>query len=411
MVRVAAVVALLLLASAVVASNHLEDSLPQPHIVLLVADDFGWANAGWHRPEGWDEVRTPRMNELVSHGIELNRAYQYKFCSPSRSSLQSGRLPVHVNFVNADPAVHNPADPVSGFAGIPPAMTGIAEHLKHVGYLTHFIGKWDCGMATPSHLPIARGYDSSLHYFHHANDYFTEKTHNVSDTCPHDVYPMVGGGCFTDMWDGASPAIGQNGTAPPNGTASHQSVGYPVTGPEEHYEEYKFKQRALGIVAKHPVNDPLFLCYCFHIVHEPLQVPQAYYAAFDGIKDDYLAMGLHHRRIYHAMVSYMDSAVGDVVDLLRSSKKQSMWNETLMVFQTDNGGPSFAGGLPTANNYPHKGTKSSNWSVRYEIASTQITAFSQFFVVCVQGRWNSRECVRLWWLPANSRTCSSRQQD
>ena len=40
---------------------------------------------------------------------------------------------------------------------------------------------------------------SSLHYFHHANDYWTEKTHNVSDTCPHDVYPMVGGGCFTDM--------------------------------------------------------------------------------------------------------------------------------------------------------------------------------------------------------------------
>ena len=49
---------------------------------------------------------------------------------------------------------------------------------------------------------------TSLHYFHHANDYFTERTHNVSDTCPHDVYPMRGGGCFVDMWDTTRPAVG-----------------------------------------------------------------------------------------------------------------------------------------------------------------------------------------------------------
>jgi|EP01047_Picozoa_sp_COSAG01_P058670 hypothetical protein len=58
-------------------------------------------------------------------------------------ALQSGRLPVHVNHENADPAVHNPADTVSGFAGIPRAMTGIAEHLKRSTppYATHFVGK------------------------------------------------------------------------------------------------------------------------------------------------------------------------------------------------------------------------------------------------------------------------------
>lgn len=70
-------------------------------------------------------------------GIELDRAYQYRFCSPTRCSLQTGRLPVHVNHVNADPAVHNPADRISGFAGIPRNMTGVAEHLKRAGYATH----------------------------------------------------------------------------------------------------------------------------------------------------------------------------------------------------------------------------------------------------------------------------------
>jgi arylsulfatase B len=131
------------------ATLHTPAPPPKPHIFMMVADDYGWANAGWHRSANdRTEVRTPHMNALVAAGVELDRAYQYKFCSPSRCSLQSGRLPVHVNHINADPAVHNAADPVSGFAGIPRAMTGIAEHLKRASppYATHFIGKWDAGM-------------------------------------------------------------------------------------------------------------------------------------------------------------------------------------------------------------------------------------------------------------------------
>ena len=91
----------------------------KPHIVLHLADDFGWANAGWHRPEGYREVQTPSMDALVKAGIELDHAYSYMFCSPTRSSLQSGRLPVHVNVLNLQPTTWNAHDPVSGFAGIP----------------------------------------------------------------------------------------------------------------------------------------------------------------------------------------------------------------------------------------------------------------------------------------------------
>ena len=81
-------------------------------------------------------------------------------------------------------------------------------------------------------------------------------------------------------------------------------MGYAITGPEEDYEEYKFKRRVLGTIAAHdPTLQPLFMCYCFHIVHEPLQVPNQTYAKFATlVKDDYLAMGLHHRTIYAAMV-------------------------------------------------------------------------------------------------------------
>ena len=73
---------------------------PKPNIVMHLADDFGWANAGWHRPEGYKEVQTPHMNTLVEEGIELDHAYSYKFCSPTRSAIQSGRNPIHVNAQN-----------------------------------------------------------------------------------------------------------------------------------------------------------------------------------------------------------------------------------------------------------------------------------------------------------------------
>merc|ERR1712217_24682 len=75
-------------------------------------------------------------------------------------------------------------------------------------------------------------------------------------------------------------------------------------------------------------------------------------------KNDYITNGLHHRHTYQAMVKYADDAIGEIVDLMKTRK---MWENTLVVFQTDNGGPSFSGSKHTANNYPLKGTKMSNW--------------------------------------------------
>ena len=101
----------------------------------------------------------------------------YKYCSPTRSAIQSGRNPIHVNPVNANPGIANPADPVGGFAGIPRNITGIATKLAAAGYHTAMYGKasrfhsppepfanwsilstllplcpqWDAGMATPDH--------------------------------------------------------------------------------------------------------------------------------------------------------------------------------------------------------------------------------------------------------------------
>lgn len=76
----------------------------KPHLVYVLSDNLGWGNVGYHRaasPSGPSpEVVTPNIDHLVATGIELDRLYTYKFCSPSRAALLSGRFPLHVNLHN-----------------------------------------------------------------------------------------------------------------------------------------------------------------------------------------------------------------------------------------------------------------------------------------------------------------------
>ena len=74
---------------------------------------------------------------------------------------------MHSNTENVEPIVHNPLDPVGGYAGIPTKMTCVPEKLRSVGYRTVASGKWDSGMASPTHTPSGRGFEQSLMYFHH----------------------------------------------------------------------------------------------------------------------------------------------------------------------------------------------------------------------------------------------------
>ena len=67
----------------------------------------------------------------------------------------------------------------------------------------------------------------------------------------------------------------------------------------------------------------------------------------------------HHRQTYHAMVNYMDGVVGEMVASLKA--RPGMWENTLWFHQSDNGGPSFSGSSHTANNYPLKGSKMTDW--------------------------------------------------
>jgi arylsulfatase B len=291
---------------------------PQPpHIVFLMVDDWGYADVGYR---GNPEAVTPNIDGLVAKGVRLDRAYTFKYCSPSRSAFQTGRNPISVNVLNLEPWCVNTSDPVSGFAGIPIDMTGIAEKMGFGGYYTAAVGKWDVGMASPAQTPLGRGFNESLGYFTHANDYWN----SAATLCG--TVPII------DLWDTASPALGQN-----NSFACSQSNQAPGCV----YEDDLFTNRVLNIIAAHDPAQPLFLYWAPHIAHVPLEVPQAYVDKFSFINTS-------SRQLYMAMINYVDDQVGRVVTALTA---KGMWNNTLWVSSADNGGPvAFSG----ANNFPLK---------------------------------------------------------
>lgn len=330
------------------------ERVPRPHIFLVLFDDFGWGNLGAHRTanstaaerQARAEAYTPVIDGLIQQGIHLDRHYAYKFCSPSRSALQSGRLPVHVNTLNLAPSVHNTSDPVSGFAGIPRNMTGVAEKLRAAGYDTAFVGKWDAGCAAVEQTPYGRGYDSSFGYYQHANDYWNKGTVLTStgeiDSCLNRVRDLSE---HNATFRGPVLDRAELSSACRNSTADHPGC----------YEPELFRNRSLSVINQHNASRPLFLFHAFHLVHTPLEVPEAYLKRADerakpGFFDD------EDRRHLSAMAEYMDGVLGDLVGAF---KARGLWENTLLVAITDNGGAVYTPG--SGNNHPLRGGKFSDW--------------------------------------------------
>lgn len=307
-----------------------------PHIVFVMVDDFGWGDVGFHRETPTKEVVTPTMDALVKSGVELNRHYVHPECTPTRSSMLSGRLPAHVRL-----SLSNPCTPDGGIAR---NMTVIAAKMAQAGFETHQVGKWDAGMRTPTHTPLGRGFKSSLNYFGHGNWMWTENEWGGSEANKSAWPTCDPPACFKDLWDTDAPATALAGTV---------------------YEEELFRDRFTKIIQEHDVSKPLFLYYGSKVGHYPLEAPLEYQNKFSFIDDE-------NRRLYAAMVNYLDDNLANMTAQL---KARGMWDNTLLVLSSDNGGyvkapqgpchmnPDASRGLACfngeagANNYPLRGGK------------------------------------------------------
>ena len=146
--RMSTTLSLFLLAlPAVLTSANTNISVARPNLFMTLIDDLGYHNTGFHNPQ----QISPHMDQLVKDGVLLEAHYTFQFCSPTRSSFLSGRLPLHVNQKQPDNG--------ATAGGIDLRMTLISQKLKLANYTTHMIGKGHIGAHATANLPINRGFD------------------------------------------------------------------------------------------------------------------------------------------------------------------------------------------------------------------------------------------------------------
>lgn len=179
-------------------------------------------------------------------------------------------------------------------------------------------------MSCTAHLPINRGFTSSFGYLSGAEDHFEDTRSG-----------------YVDLWRSSSPAYGENGTLP---------GGYD-------YNTYKFTREALQIINAHPAEMPMFIYLAYQNVHGPTQAPTNYTDLYDPEKVDYPP-----RLLCLAMISAVDESIGKITRALSS---RSLWQNTLLIFSSDNGGPA-----DHANNWPLRGSKGSDFE-----GGTRVCAF------------------------------------
>ena len=134
----------------------------RPNVVILLADDLGWADVGFH---GGQQIATPSIDRLAREGTELRRFYTTPICSPTRAALMTARDPIRLGVAYAVIL------PWSN-AGIHPDEHFMPQSFLAAGYQTAIVGKWHLGHSQQTFHPNQRGFEHFYGHLHTEVGYF-----------------------------------------------------------------------------------------------------------------------------------------------------------------------------------------------------------------------------------------------
>lgn len=273
-----------------------ETIVPQnkkPNIIILLADDLGWGDLGYHG----SHIKTPHIDRLSREGVQLSRFYVAPVCSPTRAGLLTGMYP------NRFGLRETVIPPWRDF-GLDPSNTLIPEFLEKQGYKNRaIIGKWHLGHSQPAYYPLNNGF---THFYGHLNgaiDYFTHERDGELD------------------WH--------------NDFASSYDKGYATD---------LLAEESVDCIKKYAKDGPFFLYVAFNAPHTPLQakVEDLKLYGYDETKPAYSnkkgkaanGQGNTPEQTYAAMVTCMDRGIGNILQTLKDLQIE---DNTLVLFFSDNG--------------------------------------------------------------------------
>lgn len=252
----------------------------KPNILYIVADDQGWKDVGFHG----SDIKTQQLDKLAESGAKFEQFYAQPMCTPSRAALMTGRYPHRYGLQTV-------VIPSAGTYGLVTDEWLLPQALQEAGYKTAIVGKWHLGHADRKYWPRQRGFDYQYGPLLGEIDYYSHSAHGTRD------------------WFRNNEPV-----------------------KEEGYVTQLLGRDAVRLIREHDPKIPLFLYLAFTAPHSPYQAPQEYLDRYRTISDP-------SRRTYAAMISCMDDEIGKVLAALQEKK---MLANTLVVFQSDNGGPRSA---------------------------------------------------------------------
>ena len=284
-----------------------EVEVEPPNLVLILADDLGYSDVGFN---GCKDIPTPNIDRIANEGVKFTNGYvTWAACGPSRAGLITGRYQDRFGF-SRNP-LFAPNDPNMG---LPLTEMTLPEALKQADYKSIILGKWHLG-AHPTQRPLVRGFDDFFGFLTGGHKYFPELWVKA------DEYEV------DSQFDAYNTKLLRN----------NDRVE------EKEYLTDALSREAVSYIEKHKDN-PFFMYVAYNAPHGPLQATNKYLDRFDHIEDK-------RRKTYAAMVSAVDDGVGRILNQLKDLKLDE---NTIVVFLSDNGGPSHKNG---SSNLPLRGRK------------------------------------------------------
>jgi arylsulfatase A-like enzyme len=316
-----------------------ESKAEKPNILLIVADDMGYSDIA---PFGGN-IHTPVISQLAGEGILFSNFHVQPTCSPTRSSLLTGN-DNHVAGFGIMSEMEYPeltALNLPGYQGsLSKQVVTIPEVLGESGYHTYMVGKWHLGEKAGED-PFDRGFQETF----------------ILGT---------GGGSHWNDKKALSPLQHMEYTR----------NGKQVELPEDFYSSKNYTDSIITFIDKNKADGkPFFTYLSYTAVHDPLHVPREYIDRYKGKFDmgwdslwiermeNLKALGIVSKdankfsknpqipaweslpqdikdgfardmEVYAGMLEYMDMSIGRVFDYL---KKEGMYDNTLIIFMSDNG--------------------------------------------------------------------------